>query len=513
MSKQAKVSFLVAFLIAVVIAVASVLTGTWWNLFTVALYFAGLCVLAGFAFDYKLYLEFFTMRTTKNGMSMGLTIVIALVLAVCVNYLGNLHSISWDVTQEKLNSLSDETRNVITGLKGDLEIKVFTREMASPEQKQTLKAALTLYTDFTSRVKVRYINPYIENDLAMEYLNKLPDHDNQSIFAFVEYAGKRIRVAAPFDEASITSAIIKSTRNVETKIYFTRGHGEKDIESDGESGIKDLAQSLSESSFKVLSVNIVDDKKVPDDAAVLAIIGPKVPFLDSEIKWLHDYAARGGRIIVALDPGTRSNLAGFVKSLGVEFENNYVFTLAPLTGGGPALIAARSFDAASEITRNFASSGTLAMFYISSAVKVAPDKPAEIQVAEIVKSAKDSFTVTDLSQKLMRKPETLNVSMAAEAHGKIDPKAEKDFAAVIFGDSDFMANQTLMIGVNRDLIMNSFAMLTEQKDLLSIRPKMPKGTLLILTNINKLFVIILGLALPMILLITSGVLWFRRRGA
>ena len=83
----------------------------------------------------------------------------------------------------------------------------------------------------------------------------------------------------------------------------------------------------------------------------------------------------------------------------------------------------------------------------------------------------------------------------------------------MFGDSDFMINRSLLAGINKDLALNAFAELANQKDLLSIRPKLPKGSTLMLTRYSSLGLLMFTIALPLFLLITSGVVWFRRRGA
>jgi len=512
MSKLAKTAFLCAFLILVVAMALQFLTGQSLNLYSVLFVISGLLVVVGLVVDYKMYWEFLTMRTTKHGMNMGAMILMVVVLLVCVNYLASLHNKSWDVTQEKLNSLSDESTNIMKGLDKDVELKVFNKGPQAQEEKQKVKQTLMLYQDYSPHIKVRYVNPYVENDLAMQYLNELPDRETQGTFVFVEYNGKKVRAEAPFDEAAITSALIKATRTGESKIYFVKGHGEKDIDSDADQGLKDFARSLSESSFKIEPLTLIDKKEVPKDAAAVAIVGPTTSYLDSELKWLHEYAEGGGRLFIALDPGQHTNLSALIKSLGVEFENNYVVTLAPVVGGGPAVILGRIFDKASDITRNFTQGASFGLFFLASELKPASDKGA-IQVKELVKTDDASFTLTDLRQRVTKQPETKSITIATESKGKLDDKAPKEFSAVIFGDSDFLSNHSLMVGINRDLAINSIAQLSEQKDLLSIRPKLPKGTMVILTSFARLCIVILGMLLPISLLVTSGVVWFRRRGA
>lgn len=513
MSRFAKICFFVAFLLLVVSFAIKFMTELWLPINTLLILIGVGCVAVAILADFKLYLEFFTMRTTKHGMNMGAMIIVVLVALICVNYLANLHNKSWDVTQEKLNSLSDQSTNLLKNLKDDIDIKVFTKGNAGQDKKQEIKQTLNLYTDASNHIKVRFINPYVDNDLAIQYLNDLPDRESANIFVFVEHDGKKIRADQPFDEASITSALIKATRKGESKVYFLEGHGEKEISGEGDQSVRDLAKSLGESSFKVETLNLLDKKAIPDDATVIAIVGPSVQFLDQELTWLRDYVKKGGRLFIALDPGQHSNLPNLIKSLGVEYENNYIVTLAPIVGGGPAMILGRNFDKTDEITRNFPSGSSYSLFYLASEVKAAPDKPAGIQVQDLVKSDKYSFTLTDLHQKVTRKPETNPVTVAVEAKGKIDDKETKDFDAVIFGDSDFISNRSLMVGVNRDLALNAFAQLAQQKDLLSIRPKLPKGTMVMLTGVARFGIVIAGLTLPILLLVTSGVIWFRRRGA
>ena len=66
---------------------------------------------------------------------------------------------------------------------------------------------------------------------------------------------------------------------------------------------------------------------------------------------------------------------------------------------------------------------------------------------------------------------------------------------------------------NRDFAMNSVSSLAKDEELISIRPKTPKGSKLDLTGPAR-YVIVLGiLFLPFVLLFSGGVVWFRRRSA
>jgi len=512
MSRKAKICFLAAGLVLMATFAIQVMTGAWLNLNTILMASAVGLVILAVGLDFKLYWEFLTMRTTKHGMNMGLLILLSVVFLVCINYLANKHNKTWDLTAEKANSLSEQSTKLLKGLKTDLTLKVFYRGPSANEERQKIKQNVTLYQENSSHLKVQFINSYVDQQEAIQYLSDQPDRDHAPVVAFMEYNGKKVRVDEPYDEAALTAAMIKATREGETKVYVVKGHGERDLESEDDQGVKEFVKALRESSYVVEPLNLIDKKEVPADAAVVAILGPTVPYLDSEITWLRDYLNRGGHIFVALDPGQRQNLANLTKPLGVEFQNNYVITMAPIVGGGPATILGRTFDPASEITKSLPSGATFSVFPLASEVKVAPDKAEGLDVREIVKSDGFAFTVNDISQPIRSKPETKAVSIAVESKGKLTPEA-KDFSAVIFGDSDFLSNRALLLGANRDLALNAMAQLANQKDLISIRPKVPAGTVVTMTSIARWGVILAGIGLPLILLITSGVLWFRRRGA
>ncbi len=516
MSTKSKICFLGAFLVLVTTFVIQFMTGLWLNINSVFLGLAGALVVLAMALDWKLYWEFLTMRTTKHGMNMGALIVLVVTLTVCLNYLANKNNKTWDLTQEKLNSLSEQTTKLLDGLKKDVDLKVFYKGPAAQEQRQRVKQALALYEDY-GKVKIRFINAYVDQAQALKYLNELPDREREPIFMFVEYGGRKVRIEEPFDESAITSGLIKATRETEAKIYFVKGHGEKDISADNESGLKDFVRALGEASFKTEDLSLIDKPEVPVDASVVAIIGPSLPYMDVELEALRKYVQTGGKLFVALDPGQRHNLANLTKTLGVQFANNFVLTLSPVVGGGPATILSTNFDGASEITSSFPSGASFALFPLVSEVKAAEDKPEGIEVTDLVKADKMAFTRNDLSQPLRERPETKNVTVAVTVKGKPSEEAggekKSGFEAVIFGDSDFISNQALLAGVNRDLALNAMAFLANQKDLISIKPKIPKGSMVTLTGTARLGVIIAGLALPVILLISAGVMWFRRRGA
>jgi ABC-type uncharacterized transport system involved in gliding motility auxiliary subunit len=113
-------------------------------------------------------------------------------------------------------------------------------------------------------------------------------------------------------------------------------------------------------------------------------------------------------------------------------------------------------------------------------------------------------------------PEEKIYTHASEVTGQFPgaPEGGKPFDAIVVGDADFMTNQMLNQNLNRDLVLNSIAALAKDESLISIAPRDPQATELILTRTNfTLFIFGFIIPLPLLLLGASVGLWMRRRNA
>jgi hypothetical protein len=220
MSRLSKVCYVIAAVSILIMAAVYFMILVWLPILYFFLAAAILSVGLALVFDWRLYFEFLTLRTTKYGMNMGVLIVLAVAGLICVNYFGVRYNKTFDLTHEKLYSLSDQTRKLISGLHDDVQIKVFYKGPTAITEKSQIQKVVDLYKEFSNKVKIQYFNSYVDQEAAQSYLTSLSDRDAAKAFAFVEVAGKRIRVASPFDENQFTAAIVKATRRGEKKVYF-----------------------------------------------------------------------------------------------------------------------------------------------------------------------------------------------------------------------------------------------------------------------------------------------------
>ena len=77
------------------------------------------------------------------------------------------------------------------------------------------------------------------------------------------------------EEAALTNAILKVTRDVKKVVYFVTGHGEPELTDSGRTGYSMAKQALEEQNYVVHDLVLARQQKVPDDAAVVIVAGPR----------------------------------------------------------------------------------------------------------------------------------------------------------------------------------------------------------------------------------------------
>jgi ABC-type uncharacterized transport system involved in gliding motility auxiliary subunit len=93
------------------------------------------------------------------------------------------------------------------------------------------------------------------------------------------------------------------------------------------------------------------------------------------------------------------------------------------------------------------------------------------------------------------------------------PDAPKPEArVVVLGDSDFATNAVLGVQGNRDLFMNMIGWLSQQENLISIRPKEADDRRITLTASQQNFINLISLlVIPACIFGTGVYTWWRRR--
>lgn len=512
MSQFGKLTLLVGFCILIIGSVLRILLGLddlVWAVWAPVIIF-GVCIGLALFKDRSFVVEFLTLKTTRHGMNMGTVILGILVLLGTLNFIAAKRNKKWDLTDEKLNSLSEQSIQILKGLDSELKLVGFFIDNV-PEQANTKEQFLQvseLMRTESSHVKVESVHPQKRPDLVKQYGVEFPG------VVVLTYKGKQNTVS-DFTEESVINAIIKISRGQSKVIYSLAGHGELNLNGQGPLEAGSFKKSLEESNYDVRELNLVQTPQIPEDAEVLMILGPKQALFDSEINLIREFLKKGGKVFIAADPGQKHNVGKLSNLVGIKFEDNYIIdSVGQLIGASAALAVGVLYSPTSEITKGF--QNQMSGFQLASAV-TSLGGTSIFKTDELVKSSPNSFSKQAIESSVAfnrgvdkKGPFAIGISSV----GKIDG-AEKEALSVVFGDSDFLVNQFyLQLPMNKDLALNTIAFLSQEKDLISIRPKAPKSTQFVMTQ-TQFLVLLFGIILPvpLISLIASITLWYRRRHA
>ncbi|MEN0057551.1 MAG: GldG family protein [Bdellovibrio sp.] len=512
MSKLSKISFLFAGISLVSMSITRYLLGEWvpfcWVSLGLAVFFLGLALVKDRAF----FKEFFVMKTTKEGMSMGVLILLMIAVLAVVNYLGVKHYKTWDFSSSQGNTLSEQSVQLVKNLDSNLKVLFFYKKgvEGNEENRRLFRELIKKYQDQSAKIELDFVEVNERPDLAQEY-----GVDRGSGVVFLDYKGRRNRIEK-IDEQEFTSALVKVTREQNKTLYFTMGHGEKSLNEAKEGlGLGSLRVMLENNRYTVKELPLIQNPKIPADADVVVIAGPVQNFQDFEIAAVEAYLKGGGSLFLALEPHNSAGLEKILKPLGVELQNNYVFNVVDTVMGrginqGPTLGAV--FSASNKVTKSFGKGEVTLFRHPQGLLKSSP--VAGVVVDEIVQTSPTSMGFDSL-QIRGEGPQT-SFTLVAEVSGRWPGSADsaKEFAIILAGDVDFISNQMLYQNLNRDLVLNSVAALAKEESLISITPKEAQATQMLMTETKfGVFLFAFIIPLPLLLLGTSIGLWVRRRNA
>ena len=465
----------------------------------------------------------FKRRQSKYAALASASVIIVLGLLVAANYLSNRRSKRWDLTANSVHTLSDQSQKILAGLKSPLKLILIDQTVNFDRYRDRLAQ----YDYASDQVSVEYLDAEKEPIRAKQYgIQTLPT-------IVVEHDDRTEKVTA-VEEREITSAVIRSMTGQQRKLYFVQGHGEKDPAGTDGSSYSGVVQLMKGDNITVEPLLLTQHKDVPDDATVVAIVGPTTDPLDEEIEQLRQYLAKGGKLLIMMDPaiGERAQplakLTALAREWGVDVGNDVILDVSGRYSNPSFAVAAPPYPA-HPITEGFRASS---IFPVSRSVTPVSPAPTGKTVQPLIQTAPQAWAETDLAglQAAKAEPEmnaesgdkagpvgiaatvTTAAPPAPDPDKKDAPAATPQTRIAVFGDSDFASNGVGNSLGNADLFLNTISWLTAQENLISIRPREPGDSRL---AIEPFQITMVGwfsvLVVPAAVLGAGVFTWVRRR--
>ncbi|SYZ73444.1 putative ABC-type uncharacterized transport system involved in gliding motility auxiliary component-like protein [Candidatus Zixiibacteriota bacterium] len=261
-------------------------------------------------------MKLFASKVIKTKSSAGVLILIIAAILLVINLISiNLFS-RVDLTDNKIYSLSQTSKDLVGGLTDRLNIKVFfTDDLPAPHNNDAryLKDLLDDYKAYShGYLHYEFIDP-VKADREKEVQGyRIPPlqfnvfrndktefikgykglvllyGDKQEVLPFIENTDNL--------EYDLSSAIKRLISKEMPSIAFTSGHEEPSLSK----GLQWAYQML-QKEYKVQFLDLKNQKSIPQDINVLFIISPKQPFSEYEKYLVDQYLMRGGRVVFLVD--------------------------------------------------------------------------------------------------------------------------------------------------------------------------------------------------------------------
>ena len=484
------------------------------------------CVLLYTLGQWREIAKVFSRRQARYGTLAGVSVLVVLGILIAINYIGSRQNKRWDLTANKQFSLSDQTKGIVAKLDAPMQMMVFAQE---PEF-QRYRDKLNEYQYASKQVTTEYVDPDKKPTIAKQ--NQIQQYGT----IVINYKGRTERVTTD-NEQDVTNAIIKVVSGQQKKIYFTQGHGERDKDGSERDGYNAIAAALGRENYTLEKLVLAQQGAVPDDASVVIVAGPKIDFFPNEIDALKKYLDKQGKLLLMIDPPDKpdsppvTNLIALAHDWGVDLGNDIVVDVSGmgrLIGTDASVPVVASYPSHA-VTKNGSFSFLTAYPMARSATPVSggvnghtaqafletgPRSWAETDTKALLTTGQVKFD----ENKDKKGPVTIGSAVSAAAAAPPTAKPEDASApkpetrVAVVGDSDFAANGGLGIQGNRDLFMNTVGWLSQQENLISIRPKDADDRRVTLTatqqaNLNWLSLLVI----PGFIFATGVYTWWRRR--
>lgn len=425
----------------------------------------------------------------------------------------------FDVTADKLYSLSDETKKVAENISEDITIYVLANEK---DADTTLMETLENYEGLNSHIKVSYVDPavnprfyqnYTDTDISQGSLivesskrSKVIDYDN--IYEYqVDYTSYSSYASGYDGEGQITSALAYVTTDEMPKVYITEGHGELSFDSS-------FTAAVEKENIDYETINLMNYDEIPEDASCVIINAPTSDLSADDTEKMLAYMEKGGDVFL-VSTYTGGELVNFEKLLdfyGVSVtkgliieadKSNYYtdpFYLLPTIG----------YD---DVTESIYGSGSYVFAPYAQGLSV--DGKEDVEVSVLLSSSEQSYVRDNIESSNSYEKQDGDQDGPFDIGLKcVKSTGESESSAFIYSSENLFTQSAdeIVSGTNMRLFTASLSTFAAHEGSVSIPVKsleityltIPQGTILLLALLTAVI-------LPSVFIVGGFIIWFRRR--
>ncbi|MEK6222402.1 MAG: GldG family protein [Chloroflexota bacterium] len=455
--------------------------------------------------------EFFGGRQARYG-SNALVLMLAFTgILIVINYLVYKNPQDWDITEDKTNTLSEDTINVLDKLEDPVQAVGFFSVDSSSSEDNARDTLDRFITASGGKISYEFFDPNSDIGKAQEYGIS---QDGSLVLSI----GDKQETLTYVDEREITAAMIRLLSGEERVVYFVTGHGEIDINDFGEESYSIAKSALEGKNYRIEILNLLTEKAIPENADLLVIPRPLFVFSDEEVDLLSAYLASGGALVVLKNPyiqNVMDNPADTSDEIPVDPLDDYLLENWGIVLGSDIIVdvdsqtglevIADSYSPFHPITQKLANVASIYPLARSIAINQGvPNVNGEI----LVYSSENTWAENDLNSLLEGAVEPNDgidmmgpIGLAASAEN-----SETSGRVVVFGDAEFLIDANYNVYANGSMFVNAIDWAAEQEDLIDLTQRDNTERFMApLTNSNRNLVIFMSVFFVPGALVIAGI--------
>lgn len=436
-------------------------------------------------------------------------------------FLHSINGLQWDLTENKKFTLSDQTVTTLKGLDKPVHAVAFTSQ--DPYMDRQVEDLLQEYQKRSSQFTYEIIDPVKQPAIAQQYnINQYgtivfeSGGQTKNVYSHELFGYGSTQGSYAFSgEEKFTQALVSLSSDEKRKLYFLTGHGEMTSKQ-----LPSFVSSLQGEGYEIQDLNLVQEAQIPEDADSIFVLSPQSDLSEAEKNLLKPYAEGEGRLLITLDLAQNmeqwANWNDLLGTYGVTNEHALIIESKQTLISDPFTIVPQyQYHTIVDKLKN---ENRIAVF--PGAIGLSIDASNEKwSSTALLKTSDKAYGKTDLGlfASGQIRMEDLNKT-DADLNGPIDlayaiENSEGQPRAVIIGNGVFLSDSLLNQQGNRDFILNSVGWLNEQESSVTIRPREEAQLQQAFITASQANTIFIGtvVVIPLLFLVSGGLIWWRRR--
>lgn len=458
-------------------------------------------------------------------------LLILIIIAVCIgiNLLVEQKNFAdFDVTEDKIYSLSDMSKSIASSVDKDVEITLINMS-------ESVEDFAKKYNSINNKIKVEVVTDVTSRpDLTDEYgitadssvvIVKCGDKDKTLTSYDLYTTDYTTYQTKDTTEEALTNAIINVTTDEKPIIYNLTGHNKYSTDY-----LYYFSNDLTDESYEYKDLDLLTTGEIPEDCSVLMMTTLAEDITAAERDAILKYIDKGGKIVLFTDPNTTGkempNFQKILDEYGISISKGVMLeqdTDKMLYGTSSAILVTvspyTSVTSATNMNIN-------ACFMSPGRIDFADSNKLEelgVQVENLATTSENSFYRTDYSitssSKTNSDEDSPNATVGALLKKKINDETNSEM--IVFSNNIFITNLRIQLNSqyysyaldfynNEDLAINSIAYLTDRDNMITIR-KDTETSAYTVTQSQNIIILSIIFAIPVMIIIVGIIVWQVRR--